>query len=122
MGDEVLILFAGRLQRLVRPSDAVARLGGDEFAIVLTGVTELGHVEAVARKVSDAAAKPFHVAGLRLTVGASVGVALDATGEGGWKGLIARADAMSYRVKAAGRRHQRRAYEREAGGGDRPEA
>lgn len=122
VGDEVLILFGGRLQRLVRPTDAVARLGGDEFAIVLTGVTELGHVEAVARKVSDAAAKPFHVGGLRLTVGASVGVALDATGEGGWKGLIARADAMSYRVKAAGRRQRRRSYERDSGSFDRPEA
>ncbi|WP_374568028.1 PAS domain-containing protein [Ideonella sp.] len=118
IGDEVLVMFASRLQHLVRPTDAVARLGGDEFAIVLAGVTEMAQVDAVARKIRDAAARPFKIGELRLSVGASVGSALDATGEGGLKGLVARADAMSYLAKAAGRQHRRRAYERGNGNGD----
>jgi diguanylate cyclase (GGDEF)-like protein/PAS domain S-box-containing protein len=106
VGDEVLAMFAARLQRLVRPTDAVARLGGDEFAIVLSGVTELGPVQAVARKVVEAAAQPFEIGDLRLSIGASVGAALDATGEGGWKALVARADALSYQAKAQRRQHE----------------
>lgn len=106
VGDEVLSMFAARLQRLVRPTDAVARLGGDEFAIVLSGVTELGPVQAVARKVVEAAAQAFEIGDLRLTIGASVGAALDASGEGGWKALVARADALSYQAKAERRQRQ----------------
>lgn len=106
VGDEVLAMFAARLQRLVRPTDAVARLGGDEFAIVLSGVTELGPVHAVARKVVDAAARPFEIGELRLSLGASVGAAIDASGEGGWKALVARADALSYQAKAERRQQQ----------------
>jgi diguanylate cyclase (GGDEF)-like protein/PAS domain S-box-containing protein len=103
VGDEVLRVFARRLQALVRPTDAVARLGGDEFAIVLHDLREPANAYAVADKVVDAARTPFTIGGLRLTVGASVGVAFHADGETGWTGLMERADAMVYAAKAAGR-------------------
>ena len=51
VGDRLLQLFAQRLRRIVRPTDAVARLGGDEFAIVLPRVRELSNAEAVVDKV-----------------------------------------------------------------------
>jgi len=102
-GDEVLRQFAARLKAAVRPSDAVARLGGDEFGIVLGGVREPNHAATVAEKVVETASMPFAVADLALTIGASVGVAYDADREGGWKGLLARADAKVYEAKAAGR-------------------
>ena len=102
-GDELLRLFALRLQRLVRPTDTVARLGGDEFAIVLSGLREPAHAEAVAAKVVEAARTPFKVKDLELQVGASVGIAL-------WNGegldvdaLVAQADAQLYCAKKAGR-------------------
>lgn len=103
VGDEMLREFARRLSRQVRPSDAVARLGGDEFAIVLNGAREQAHAEAVADKVVDASLAPFEVGTLRLFASASVGVALDAQREGGWRGMLARADAAVYRAKSAGR-------------------
>lgn len=100
VGDELLTQFAQRLQRLVRPSDAVARLGGDEFALVLRNLRQRSDVEAVAAKVRDAAAMPFHVGARVVTVGASTGVALDASGADGLAGLLARADAALYRGRA----------------------
>lgn len=103
VGDEVLRLFAQRLQRLVRPRDAVARLGGDEFAIMLSGVRELAHAQSVADKVIQAARAPFVVGPRRLDVGASVGIAFGAEPDTGWGELIERADAQLYRAKAAGR-------------------
>ncbi len=103
VGDELLRAFGQRLLHLVRPSDAVARLGGDEFGVVIASVRERATAEALADKVVEAARADFEIGRLRLQVGASVGVALDAQHDGGWKGLVARADAAVYRAKAAGR-------------------
>lgn len=102
-GDEVLREFGARLQATVRPSDAVARLGGDEFGVVLADIREPGHAANVADKVVQVALLPFEVGRLRLKIGASVGVAYNADLEGGWKGLLARADAKVYEAKGAGR-------------------
>ena len=103
VGDEVLRLFAERLLNTVRPTDAVARLGGDEFAIALAGVREGANANAVADKVIAAAQAPFEVGPLVVSIGASVGVAFGADSAVGWRDLVARADAMLYRAKAAGR-------------------
>lgn len=102
-GDEVLRQFAERVQSVVRPSDAVARLGGDEFGVVLAHVRSADDAARVAGKIVEVARQPFIVEGHFLSIGASVGVAFNAGAEGGWKGLVARADAMVYQAKAAGR-------------------
>jgi len=102
-GDELLRQFSTRLKAAVRPSDAVARLGGDEFAIVLMGVRAATHIATVADKVVEAASTPYEIGGHSLRIGASVGAAHNAELAGGWKGLVARADAKAYEAKAAGR-------------------
>ena len=102
-GDEVLRQFAMRLHSVVRPTDAVARLGGDEFAVVLSGICEAENAGRVADKIVELARQSIQVGDLVLNVGASIGVAVNANAEGGWKGLVARADAMTYRAKGEGR-------------------
>jgi diguanylate cyclase (GGDEF)-like protein/PAS domain S-box-containing protein len=102
-GDDLLRQFSARLKAAVRPTDAVARLGGDEFAIVLMGVREATHIATVADKVIEAASTPYEVGGHTLRISASVGAAHNAELAGGWKGLVARADAKAYEAKAAGR-------------------
>ena len=102
-GDELLRQFAQRLQGQVRPSDAVARLGGDEFALAMKHVRERAHALAVAEKIVEAARQPFHLGAVDVRIGASVGVALDASAAGDWELLIQRADERLYQAKARGR-------------------
>jgi diguanylate cyclase (GGDEF)-like protein/PAS domain S-box-containing protein len=102
-GDEVLKEFGARLKSVVRPVDAVARLGGDEFGIVLVGIENPGIAIRVADKVIEYACRPVKVGELSLSVSASVGIAFDADAQGGWKGLMARADALAYQAKSSGR-------------------
>ena len=103
IGDEVLQAFAVRLQGQVRPTDAVARLGGDEFAVALTGIRKLEDAALVADEVVDLAQQPIRVGPLELRIGASVGVAFNADGRGGWRDLVRRADIMVYEAKRTGR-------------------
>ncbi len=103
VGDQLLKQVAQRLCKAVRPSDGVARLGGDEFAVVLSGVNARTNAHAVAEKVISAIKSPFDVGGTALSVSASVGVAFAVDAAGSVADLVARADALLYDAKAAGR-------------------
>ena len=103
IGDEVLQIFAQRLQRLVRPTDGIARLGGDEFAVVLSGVYEHTLTQTIAQKVVDAARRPFAVNTGLISISASVGIAFGIKPASDWHDLMARADRQTYLAKASGR-------------------
>ena len=103
VGDQVLQIFAQRLQRLVRPADGVARIGGDEFAVAFSGIDEVAVARTVAQKVIDAASAPFPAITGMISIGASVGIALGIKPGADWQDLVARADDQTYRAKAAGR-------------------
>ena len=105
IGDELLRQAAGRLADLVRGTDTVARLGGDEFAVVLTDVTSVEEVEAIARRVRTAFAEPFHLtpSSPPIFVGASVGLAVWPDEGHTADALVRYADAAMYRDKTRGR-------------------
>jgi GGDEF domain-containing protein len=74
--------------------------------MVVSGYREIhcisgGRVEQIRDKVVEASL--IEVAELTLSIGASVGAAYNAELEGGWQGLVGRADAKAYEAKAAGR-------------------
>ena len=71
-GDAVLVQLAQRIIALLRPTDTAARLGGDEFA-VLCEDAEPRHAAAIADRLCAAAAEPFVVDGMEITLSAAVG-------------------------------------------------
>jgi diguanylate cyclase (GGDEF)-like protein len=98
-GDEVLRQVGGRLGGLIGEGDVVARLGGDEFAILLRAVETPAAGVAVAAAARRAIAKHFDVAGVRVELGASVGIAAYPEHGKDVDVLMQRADVAMYQAK-----------------------
>jgi diguanylate cyclase (GGDEF)-like protein len=101
VGDELLRQLGPRLAPLLDAGDLIVRLGGDEFAVVV-GVPDDGHPERVGARLLERLAEPFHLDGVRLRIGASIGVAMWPEDAGDPNGLVQRADVAMYAAKAAG--------------------
>ena len=75
-GDRLLARTASRLRAAVRDGDIVARLGGDEFAVALTSTVSSESARAAAERIGAALREPVALAGIDVTIGASIGIAL----------------------------------------------
>jgi diguanylate cyclase (GGDEF)-like protein/PAS domain S-box-containing protein len=102
-GDALLVEAARRIAGCVRASDTLARLGGDEFTVIVAGIDHAGSVERIAQALVAALARPFELAGEKLFISASVGIALYPPDAGNVGDLLARADQAMYASKKAGR-------------------
>jgi diguanylate cyclase (GGDEF)-like protein len=103
VGDELLRAVAQRLRYCVREGDTVSRLGGDEFAIVQPKIDRPEAAARTAHEIIEILSAPYDVAGHRITIGASIGIAL-APSDGAASGkLLKSADVALYRAKADGR-------------------
>jgi diguanylate cyclase (GGDEF)-like protein len=102
-GDRLLIVIADRLREVVRAPDTVARLGGDEFAIVIEGPNGFEATAEVAQRILDAVRAPLTFEGRRLSVTASIGVALRTNPALGESELVRNADIAMYAAKRGGK-------------------
>lgn len=102
-GDEVLRMFAQRLQATVRNEDMVVRLGGDEFIVLQVGIPQPAGATALAQRLMNVLADPYLVEGSVIGCSASIGVAISPTDAENWDALLTCADAAMYKAKAAGR-------------------
>ena len=103
IGDELLIEVSRRLQDITRQLDFVARLGGDEFVILMRDLEQpeaaVPLVERVLRRLSD----PTEIAGHRIRIGASAGLAFYPKDGVDNDALLKYADIALYAAKADGR-------------------
>ena len=103
LGDRLLKAVAERMQGCIRLSDTLARYGGDEFALLLPDVRAREDAASVAGKILGSLDDEFLIAGRRLSVGASIGVALYPESGDQAETLIRRADIAMYHVKSKGK-------------------
>lgn len=102
-GDAVLRACALRMRDCLREEDTVARLGGDEFLAVVGGLADAALAGKVAAKLVHAASEPVLHEGRRISVGASVGIAIFPD-DGTQPEILRRnADRAMYAAKAKGR-------------------
>ncbi len=96
---------AGEIGLPARPpgDDTVSRLGGDEFAILLDDIRDPSDAIRVAERIQDRIAEPFVLGQQAVSVSASIGIALSATGYSAAKNMLGDADAAMYRAKSLGR-------------------
>ena len=99
IGDQLLQVIATRLNSCIRDDSFAARLGGDEFAVLLEGPGGREGVAAAARRILHELSAPILVNGLKLTVGASIGVALCPEDGRDAAELLQRGDAAMLRAK-----------------------
>lgn len=75
IGDKLLVIVAGRLQRTLRDSDVSGRLGGDEFIVILeSGAGELAPKQ-VAEKIKKSIRRPATIDSITVQVSVSIGIA-----------------------------------------------
>ena len=102
-GDVLSKQAAQRLTDCVRETDTVSRTGGDEFVIVLPAMHQPSDVEFVARKITEAFAKPFAIGSYNFHVTPSMGIAIY-PGDGDDPSILLRnADAAMHLSKRKGR-------------------
>jgi len=103
-GDDLLVAVAGRITRMLRPSDTLARLSGDEFIVVCEGLDEEEQVERIATRIIEVIGLPFKLGAIEVDLSASIGVAFACAGNDAEQ-LLHRADVAMYQAKRKGGAH-----------------
>lgn len=104
IGSELLALTGSRLQELSRSQDVCFRYGGDEFVILMPETGAKDALELTTTLNRTLMKTPFLTKnGLKLKIGASVGLASAPDDGFAVHGIIGIADARMYQVKLHGR-------------------
>jgi diguanylate cyclase (GGDEF)-like protein len=102
-GDCALQALVRQVTSMLRGNDLLARTGGEEFTILLPDTSAFAGIVAAerVRQAIEQMEIPFEDEPIRLTV--SAGVAQLDPSQGGWEGMMRRADSAMYEAKIHGR-------------------
>jgi diguanylate cyclase (GGDEF)-like protein len=103
IGDALLRAVAQRLTSVMGDHGQIGRLGGDEFMAVLPGTVETGLLESLARTLIEQVSRPYLIEGHRVTIGASVGIAIGDPGRACADSMVRNSDLALYAAKGDGR-------------------
>ncbi len=106
-GDELLIIIAQRLQKLLKKEDVICRIGGDEFAVILKNVNGNNSDKscmAIAQRVLTEVNIPYKVQHKdQLLITASIGVVHFPDDSNNPDLLVKYADLATYNAKLTGK-------------------
>jgi diguanylate cyclase (GGDEF)-like protein len=102
-GDTALQALVNQIKPMLRVNDVLARTGGEEFTILLPNTSVSAGIVAAerVRQTIEALEVPFEDEPIRFTI--SAGVAQLDPAQGGWEGMMRRADTAMYEAKENGR-------------------
>jgi len=99
VGDEVLVSVASGILGALRSNDTVARLGGDEFVIVCEELGSDDDLRRLVDRLLEGVSRPITVHGRKVSVSASVGVAIAGPEADSGDELMRLADLAMLRAK-----------------------
>lgn len=102
-GDQLLLEIASRLKDSLRLDDTVGRLGGDEFVVVIEEIQDKSRLAGLARKIIGEIDQPITIGNHKVSVSASIGIALYPDDAEAPPDLLKSADIAMYQAKANGR-------------------
>jgi diguanylate cyclase (GGDEF)-like protein len=103
VGDQLLVVAAGRIGNCVRDNDVVGRISGDEFLVVAAGL-DASAAAGLADRVRRVLSTPFLLDAGEVFISVSIGIAVALGSEvDDAATLIREADTAMYRSKDAGR-------------------
>jgi len=101
-GDCVIKVIADRITAALPAKHQVARFGGDEFTILCPGIGDSNKIEEFSVGLLTSIGEPIDLAGVPVSITASVGYTFSSTGDTP-ETLLRDADAAMYKAKANGR-------------------
>ena len=99
IGDAVLVKFAERIARRLRPSDILARISGDEFVLILDPLGTDDELHAFVDDLLGELQCPFLIDGFEVFTSASIGVSVYPEHGADYEVLRRNADSAMYRAK-----------------------
>lgn len=105
VGDVILIEVARRLQQIFCHHEIISRFGGDEYVVVISHLEQVTELSEIVFEILGSIGEPYDVAGQKIYITASIGVALYEPDIKYPLELIQRADIAMSRAKQHGHNH-----------------
>ncbi|GAA5787088.1 two-component system response regulator [Chitiniphilus shinanonensis] len=102
-GDQLLQTVARRIKSALRRTDIAIRLGGDEFVVIVPDARRLDDYATLADKLLDAVREEIELRSERLSISASIGIAVFPDNGEDSQTLLKSADNAMYDAKLRGR-------------------
>lgn len=98
-GDELLIQFCRRVEKIIKAPDLLARIGGDEFVIILYDLNEYTDAGKIAERIVSVSRQTYFIQGEEINCSVSIGLACYPESGGSSADLIKNADLALYKAK-----------------------
>jgi len=102
VGDELLKAVGHRLTGIIRSGDTIARMGGDEFMLLMPELHQSDSTPSIIGKIAGAFEAPFMIEGHRVSISASIGIALYPDDGLDMEALMRKSDSAMYNIKRHG--------------------
>ncbi len=103
LGDDLLKKVAKSIKNIIREEDELFRIGGDEFVIIADAFQSGADLVSLCERIINEFKNPVKLKGKKLSIGATIGIALDIHGNTGREEILKIADEAMYEAKKNGK-------------------